>query len=431
MRRLQVLKRLGRHLHWLWALMWFSLVTCVVTYPVVFCLNACLPGDDFRVVDTREAVWAIWWWKRALIDLHQSPTAISMLNFPDGLRFPLFPAMVQTFIFATPLAALFSPVIAYNSLFLASFAFSGLSGYALCMAISRDRVASLFGGVVWSFFANKMGHALGGHFYFLVVFTLPLLPLAVLWLLNQPSRLRATITGSVIACVAAVHPTYTVYFVAPMLVALIGPIVLRDWRNITSSAQLRACLFALIIAAVLYLPLLLPVLVEITQGRAQSLKAPPDAVYLSVDALSFFIPPPQNPVTLASGLNGLATKSVYSLYESLGYIGWIAIGLAVIGAVAHWREVRVWVILALCASVFALGPLLKVAGNIVRIGDAATPISLPYAFLSQLPFLEWGRTPGRVFVLIMLPVAVLASIGLKFALQRRFLSSAWVRFGLA
>ena len=55
--------------------------------------------------------------------------------------------------------------------------------------------------------------------------------------------------------------------------------------------------------------------------------------------------------------------------------------------------------------VFALGPVLKVAG--VQVSDWP----LPYAFVHRLPFYEWVRIPARMDMMIKFALAMLAAMG--------------------
>ena len=71
--------------------------------------------------------------------------------------------------------------------------------------------------------------------------------------------------------------------------------------------------------------------------------------------------------------------------------------------------------------VLALGPVLHVAGWPV-IG------SLPYAWLSQLPLVSFGRAPSRLAILLMLAVAVVAGYGLS-ALEARGPRVKWLTLG--
>jgi len=71
------------------------------------------------------------------------------------------------------------------------------------------------------------------------------------------------------------------------------------------------------------------------------------------------------------------------------------------------RQLRLgfWAVAAIVFAIFALGPILHLAGR-------NTGIPLPYALLLHLPFIEIARTVARYDLLVMLALGVLAGGGL-------------------
>ncbi len=204
-----------------------------LTYPVAFQLTTHIAGLEGS--DSLEFIWSIWWFKRALLDLHTSPLNISVLNHPEGLYFPLLPAMAQSFIVSLPLAILASPVVAFNVTYLLSFPLCALAGYWLCYDLTGDRRAAFLGGLIWGFFPNKSGHALAGHLFQLLVFTLPLAVLFLLRALRQPSARDGIMAGVALALAATIHPINVAYFLIPFLLVALG---FAFWDN-RSALNLR------------------------------------------------------------------------------------------------------------------------------------------------------------------------------------------------
>ncbi|MBI4739589.1 hypothetical protein HY772_08695, partial [Candidatus Woesearchaeota archaeon] len=168
-------------------------ITILITYPLITQLTTHFAGVSDN--DSREFIWSTWWFKHALLDLHISPTNINIINYPEGINFPLLPLMSQSFIISLPLAILVSPAFAFNVTYLISFPLCALAGYWLCYDLTQDRRAAFIGGLIWGFFPNKSGHALAGHLFQLVVFTLPIAILFLLRLFRAPSLRNAIFAG--------------------------------------------------------------------------------------------------------------------------------------------------------------------------------------------------------------------------------------------
>jgi Interleukin-like EMT inducer len=92
------------------------------------------------------------------------------------------------------------------------------------------------------------------------------------------------------------------------------------------------------------------------------------------------------------------------------YVGYVALVLALIGL---WRgrrsaEAWLWAVTALVFFALTLGPSLRIAGY-----DQG--ISLPFTWISRLPFFEGNRYPSRYSVMLLLCLAPLAALGFRIA----------------
>jgi hypothetical protein len=407
----------------------YLLLSIVITYPVAFRLNTHAAGYVWG--DTYEFIWHTWWFKHSLLDLQANPLYINILNYPQGLYVPLLAAMSQSFALTLPLAAVFSPLVAFNLVYLLSFPLCGLAACWLCREISGDWRAGFAGGLIWAFFPNKMGHALGGHLFQMVVFSLPLAALMVLRLLRQPSARQAIWAGLAVALAATIHPINVAYVLAPLVAVLAGVELWRRWRARPGPAtEWRWLALAAVVALAVAVPFYLPALLDSARGRLDYLVTG-GTVGFSTDLLALFVPPPQNPIVLRTPLVPLSERVVRFEFEGLAYIGWAPLALAVLGARGRWAEGRAWVILGAAAAVLSLGPLLKANGGLVRIPveNEAYPLIMPYVVLEHLPFFEWSRTPGRLNQTVMLAVAVLAALGMAQLLRRLRPWPGWAVLG--
>jgi hypothetical protein len=139
----------------------------------------------------------------------------------------------------------------------------------------------------------------------------------------------------------------------------------------------------------------------------------PMAVVLSLDAISFFLPP----YWQFFGGPQLAAFSarIYSSFESMAFLGWTELLLLGIG-LTRWYKVRrnsadkevvgFWVLLVIVGVVLGLGPKLRILGAIM-------PLSLPFHLLDKLPIINTLSSPARFVVLALLGLAMLVGIIIK------------------
>jgi hypothetical protein len=74
-----------------------------------------------------------------------------------------------------------------------------------------------------------------------------------------------------------------------------------------------------------------------------------------------------------------------------------------------------WFLVALATAILALGPILRLGGQIQLLaGDRY--IFLPYFLATKIPLLEWGRTPARLHFTTMFALMILAGYGLRYLL---------------
>jgi hypothetical protein len=99
------------------------------------------------------------------------------------------------------------------------------------------------------------------------------------------------------------------------------------------------------------------------------------------------------------------------------FLGWATLALAVVGGIAYWRKVRVWVWTSLIFGVLTLGPLLQINGRYrFDLDGLETTVPLPFALLHFIPVIKANRAPNRNSVLLMLGLAVLAGYGVYWLL---------------
>jgi hypothetical protein len=107
-----------------------------------------------------------------------------------------------------------------------------------------------------------------------------------------------------------------------------------------------------------------------------------------------------------------------SFSEYTVFVGFAALGLAILGAWRGGRGRWFWLVATIAFFVLALGPVLHVAGE-ANLLPGGGQLRLPYAWLyDALDLMRIARSVSRFAVMVMLGLAVLAGMGVAWLLSR-------------
>jgi hypothetical protein len=398
----------------------YCLLTIAFTYPVAFNISSAPAG--IKGGDKFEYVWTLWWAKKALIDFRTSPANVTMLYYPYGAYHPLLLSDAFLMLFSLPLVLVGGPVVAYNLFFLVSYALTGFTTYLLCYFVTRHKWCSFLGGVIFAYIPFRSVHGAYGQLNILTTFWVPLYVLFLFRLFDKPGIRNALVCGLFLALSFLSTPLMAAHAAVPVTVLYLVYRLIVDRRRFLSIQLAKALGLASGAALVLIIPVYYPMVSFMIQGRAMySVRM--SALGYSADLLGFVVP--FHSKLLAGGPRAL--QDLVSLLmpgrlwqEHVVYVGLIPLLLA---SVAVWRmrsRVAFWVVLALVTGILALGPLLRIGGQLVEYSYKGTSsyIVLPGAILTKLPFYEWVRGPGRFSITTALSIAVLASCGLSALVER-------------
>nr|HID14449.1 hypothetical protein [Anaerolineae bacterium] len=412
------------------ALLIYTLAALVILYPVPFRLNSVLAGFPAR--DGWEHTWWLWFARRLLLE-GRGLDDLYLLNHPVGLQHPYQWSLVCFSLIALPLASLFSPAATFNLMVLTAFVLSGLAAYHLCRELTRNHWASVVGGAIFAFAPNRLGHAMAGWLPQMTVYLYPWYALLLIRTLRHPTLRRGVGLGLLAGVAATVWAMHIAYFLVPLTLVIVGADLVRCRRAFFEERRGRYLGLAFAISLVIALPFLLPLILGRLRGGLGYL-ATPGIVGHSTDLLAFFTPSPYHPVLAPLGLVPSFARRVFTdeeaLRAALAYPGLVAVLLALWGVLRARPRPWLWVVLAAGAALLSLGPILVVGGEPVEyVADGyRAHVLLPYALVRRLPFLDWGRTPGRLNATGMLGLGVLAAHGLADLLAR-LTASRW-RAGL-
>ncbi len=393
----------------------------LVTWPVAARIGTALPGVPG---DVEAAVWELWWFRHALIGLHGDPGVIDVLYFPSGAYSPLPLAGPHSAAIGLPLLLVLTPLLVHNLQFLLSFALNGFCAYLLCLSLSRSRLAAFIGGVIYAFSPYILVNAIQGHLSLIQLQWLPLSALYLLRLLAKPTLGNAVLAGIFWALVSAVHMTYAVYL------GIFFPLLFMVYWAVSSPTAIfnrNFLLFFGLAGAVAFLflaPLYLPILQQAVVTKGGHLQEF-GTVRFSADLLGFFLPSPHNPFYAKIGslqaLSSKASGETRGMHNTVTvFLGYFPILLALLGFWAQRRRLQFWLVAAAVYGILALGPLLKVAGNLVEysVDQRRSFVVLPYALLTGLPVIGLNRVPSRLDAVVTLALCVLAAFGARSFLRR-------------
>jgi len=391
---------------WLLAAVLYTLLTLLVTYPVVTSLSKAVAG--FEAKDSLQYTWSLWWsgeaWARG-----QSAADVSLLYHPWGGDHALLEVTPLLDVVVWPLQRLLTPTACYNLLLLASFPLCGLAMFALARDLTHRWAPAFLAGLIWAFYPNRMGHALVGHLTQLSGWLFPLVGLVMVRLFRDPSRRRAVVFGLLLGLSGQIALVQTGYFLAPFCAIMLIGLAIRHRAELRVRARYVGA--GLLIAALIMLPTYGPFVLDAV--RAGTDLDVGGATENAVDLLSLVTPSPYHPLWGGALQRLPALLRIFSEADELERCGYLGIGALLL---AVWGLVRrrdwLWGAMALVGLVLCLGPELQVAGRL-------TGIPLPYALWARLPLMGWGRTPERFCQLAMFAMALLAAQGLaSFQLSR-------------
>ena len=377
----------------LWPLAFYAVLSLVLFgLPVIGHLGSRIVASD--QIDSSQFMWFLAWWPHAI--LHGlNPFVTHEIFYPSGFNLEWSTAMPLEGILLAPITLAFSPVVSWNVIQLLSPALSAWTAYLLCRHVTRRTGPSLIGGYLFGFSPYMLVHLTGGPYLAMVAFV-PLFVLLVLKLIEGSIGAKWFVVAMAL-CLAGQYLTSTEVLATSSLCGAFALSIayglLADLRP-----ELRRAVGLLALAYVGAGVLVSPFLYYFFFGTHY----PPGATGFAADLSSFVLPPRLVFVQLHSG----------PPYVGSNLEGYLSIPLVLLAADVAWRRrssrpTLVAVIAALAAAIASLGGRLLVRGHL-------TSIWLPWHLLSHLPVLRYA-IPVRLALFVILPVAVLAAIGLADA----------------
>lgn len=313
-----------------------------------------------------------------------------------------------------------SEVLAVNLVIISGLALTAFACFVLCMWITGNPWASGVAGLVYGFnpWIVERAH---GHIHFTHLWALPLIVLGLMWIRRGGGR-RAWVLFALATIAACYTNTYLSLFAA----VVIGSFITADLAAAAvrrSTARVRAAFargsFALAVLVAVMIP---QMVVSVTQASTiDSLlvgtRSPEDLYTYGSRWWEWITPSYRNPIYDQWTAPFLAARQHGSSFgETTLYLGGITLLLALVGIALtiHWRRT------GRPAWPGALAMCLVAGGVLVSLPKTVSPlgfdIPMPAAALSLV--VEPWRVYSRLFAVVALGAAILAAIGLAWALAR-------------
>jgi hypothetical protein len=384
---------------------------CLLTYPLIRSFRLALFADEG---DGLQNYWNLWWVDTALTRLHQTPWFTPLLHYPGGVS--LVGQTLNPFngLVGVGLLRWLSLAETYNVIVICSFVIGGLTTFWLARACGGAWWSSLIAGGIFTFANYHFAHA-QGHLQLVSLEWLPLFLLGWLRLLERPILWRALAAAVVLLLVQLCDYYYYFYCV------LAGALFLgwelwraRDWRAWLGQRSRLVALGVFGLAALVLtgpLPTALYLL-----NRRDPLSGEHVPAEYSLDLLALIIP--GGHWRFASLTKRYWSHLPGNIHESSVYLGVGVVALLI----AIWRRrhalvgttIRAWYLLLAVFALLALGPTLRIAGQVVPYTNGATP----YALLERiLPPLRLSGMPVRMVVMVNLGAALICALGLPLLWQ--------------
>ncbi len=388
-----------------WLPLAFYLVVAIVfSWPLALHL-----GD--RVVlsesgDVWQHLWNNWWMRFSLLDLHTHPYTTPMLLHPVGANLFFHALDPMDGYISTPLQLLFGLVASFNLVILFQLTVAGWGVYLLARYLTGNPAASVVAGLIYACSPLESRLLNLGQLELTSIEWLPLYILCFLKTLNREARPWLWRVLSVVFLLVLSLDTWYYLLYAVIFSGLFTLYKLwqerKEWRQ-TWPRTLALAVGVMAVYGVLVLPILLPTLRE--AGSSGATQPRFTVIYNSATLKGLFTTGP-------SALWGIFGSSDNPEYRG-NFLGFFALGLALLGLVVGFKKNWFWGGVALIFLVLALGLVLHVSFD-----PNWTPVNienglpLPGGFMFKLPFGNIARVPLRYTLVTTLCLAVLAAYGL-------------------
>lgn len=433
-----------RHIHYhLKVIIIFSLLTVLLTWPLIAYFNTHVPGDGS---DDPALAWNLWWIKYQLIDqAHLDIFHTNQMFYPLGINLAFYTLTPLNGLLSIPLQTSLNLVISTNLLSFLAFILSGYGAFLLAKQeltyvfnledprnLSRPLLAAAFlAGLVYAFSSSKLFYASLGQFNIL---SSQWIPFCILFILRMGRSHRTAISrhNALFAGLFLVIQTWAELTFASFLLIFIAIHFL--WHTIDWWRQTRAqvqsnikeiiCTFwsifshYLIIGGVFLiglLPYLWAMLPDLFREGDFFTNGGGFAQDFSANLMGYLVPTRLHPLW-GKWVATLPFGSDKGQHIYIGYVGLIGAIVGCLIVICNSPPNRInmrwfWPFNTVVFWLLTLGP---------QIYWSHTNLLLPgpFALVSQLPFFNGNRYPSRYSVILILAIGILIAVSVYWFTQK-------------
>lgn len=453
----------------------FVLFSLVATYPLIFRFRSSIYGGGG---DSLWAVWSFWWARYAHLN-NFSFSFCSLVSSPFGENFSQLPVSIGVVSISKWLPLLTGEIFAYNFLVFISFPLAAIITYYLVFHFTKNRIASIFSGIIYAFSPYHFVHA-SQHWGLANIQWIPLFFLA-LFNLDEKRTYGSAILAALVFSLIFFSNYYYGYFITIFTGVFILWRVWQGLRNKRLSGYpvtrlsgekknrlpitdyrsplktVKVVLVAVVVALAIILPAIYPILKNVFRPETEVIaslgykRAFSGLFTYSAQFFHYLIPSGDNPFIGGFTRNFI---KVYHPVEQTLYLGWVGIILSIV-AIREWRRKNALMRNAKCVHAISnqaieqssiQHPVSSIQHPASSIQDQGSRIQKAVSFFlfagiaalifSHTPWTDIGpfriffpsyflykiapmfRVYARFGILVMLSVSVLAGIGLAGILQK-------------
>ena len=396
-----------------------ALLGCIVASlmmlgPHVFPLDQ-ISESTYSQEDAYICLWGLWWTKHSVLEglnpywtnflFHPMGTSLAFHAYP--LTYGLLSIPFQWLIEDVP-----GLVIALNGIILLSFVFSGFGAYLLAFHVTGSRLAGWVAGTLFAFMPFHSLNRVTLHL--LAIEFIPFYILSLLRVSEEPTPRRAILMGLWLALTYYSSLEYALYLLIFSFLWLLYRVIF-SLRQITRKhimALAGSCAIFLLLAS----PLLLQQMDAYSEYDSTISQDFEEVTFWSPALLSFVTPSRMHPYygqAMASAGELTDERPQKWGMRSEASIGWVALGLSMVGLFGLRRGDRAfWCLAALFFFSLSLGPFLRVTG------EWLSEIPLPYLLIYEwVPLFRTGRDPTRFIPVAVLMLSIMAAFGVESLLR--------------
>lgn len=382
----------------------YATLTVVMTWPLATQLGTHIPGF---VGDSFVHLWTFNWVKESLLSA-QSPFYTDALFYPSGTSLVFHNIAWVNILAWLFLQTFMSGAAAYSLVHMGVLVLNGFATFLLAQEITQSYRASFIAGMICAFWPFILSHQDHPNLIFVAW-----IPLALLFLRRMfaEGRIKDALLTALFLILTGITRWQVLIMAAP-IVGLYVLYMLLAKRSTRNGRIFKLLLLVFVVTFICLLPLAAPLI------YSQITRSYPDDLFVSenlyaTDLLGFVIPSRYHP------LWGDEAFSITWRFEGnmsyVPFLGYTTIVLAITGVVGAWRKARFWLLASMFYGILTLGPSLNING-------LPTAVPLPYALVQEWFVVQAIRFPERLNIMLSIPVAILAAVGITVLFRIRWVS---------